>query len=140
MTDDIEEEARRQSFINHEKSLDLATDDIAEAIRDLLRALAAKDPTGPASRAIATLKSILRVYGNDLPAPRILNAAIAKLANLDVGRARDGAIADSAQDALGYFAELTATDEMAHLRIRKARDRYSQAIRSIDEVNKLRHL
>ena len=139
MTNDVEQ-ARRQAFISDEKNLDLAADDLAEAIRDLLRALAAKDPTGPASRAIATLKSILRVYGNDLPAPQVLNAAIDKLTDLDVGRSRDGAIADSAQDALGYFAELTANDEMAHLRIGKALDRYGRAIGSIDEINKLRRL
>lgn len=138
MTDDISEEARRQAFIKEEKNLGLAADDLAEGIRDLLRALAAKDPFGPASRAIATLKSIFRVYGNDLPVPQVLSAAIAKLTDIDAARLRDGAIADSAQDALGYFAELTATDEMAHLRIGKAHDRYSKGIRNIDEINMLR--
>lgn len=140
MTDDISEEARRQAFVKDENNLELAADDLAEGIRDLLRALAAKDPSGPASRAIATLKSILRVYGNDLPAQRVLNAAIAKLTDLNNGRSQDGAIADSAQEALRYFAELTATDEMAHLRLSKAHDRYNTAVRRIDEINKLRRL
>lgn len=138
MTDKVNDEARRQAFISDEANLELAADDLAEAIRDLLRALAAKDPSEPISRASGAMLSILRVYRGDFPAEQVLTTAVARLTSLDDERSQHGSIIDTARSALRYFAEATATDNFSQARLGKAHRRYADDIVAIDTVNKLR--
>ncbi len=134
----MDEQARRKAFVSDEANLDLVAQDLAEAIRDLLRALAAKDPSPAIARLSSTIRTNLRIYGEDLPAERVLAAAVAQLVCLDEARAQGGAIVDTARSALSYFAEATATDNFAEARLSKAQQRYENDIKNIDALNKLR--
>lgn len=137
----MNEEERRKAFVDNEANLELAIDDAVEVIRALLRALAAKDASEQTGKAVAGLRSLLRVHGSDLPAKRVLQAAIAKLRNIAATNAEDGYIIETTPLAIKYFAE--ATTEESHFsgaNRRRALDRYRTAIRDIDEIDQLRRL
>lgn len=135
----MDEEQRRTAFVEDEANLELAVADATEIIRALLRALAAKDPELIANRAIADLRSLLRVYRDDLPADRVLHSAIGRLKNLEAVSAEDGYIVETTLPAIRYFAEATAPEHrFSQANRRRARDKYREAIEGIDEIDRLR--
>lgn len=135
----MDEEQRRKAFVEDEANLELAVADATEIIRALLRALAAKDPDQMTERTIANLRSLLKVYRDDLPAERVLQAAIARLKKLDVASGEDGYIVETTLPAIRYFAEATAPEHhFSDANRRRAKDEYREAIQRIDEIDRLR--
>lgn len=135
----MNEVQRRRVYIEDEANLQIAIDDAAEAIRFLLRALAAKDTEQPAQRAISRMRSLLSVYRDKLPAQRILVGAIGRLKNLDAAVSEDGYIVETTLPAIHYFAEATAADDrFSSANRRRALNSYRTAITEIDEVDRLR--
>lgn len=131
----MDDEQRRKAFVEDEANLELAVADETE----IIRALAAKDPDQMAERTIANLRSLLKVYRDDLPAERVLQAAIARLKKLDVASGEDGYIVETTLPAIRYFAEATAPEHhFSDADRRRAKDKYREAIHRIDEIDRLR--